>query len=429
MKKVHVSVLAVMIIAAGVTILSSCQQSKGQGGDYTIHKFQKIQLSSAFYAEGAGIGDINQDNQPDVIAGSYWYEGPDFKTKHAYYEPREYDPYKYSDNFIVNIEDVNGDDRNDILMVGFPGEAAHWFENPGSGDDYWNRHLIHERVDNESPQFYDLNRDGQLELVFHTDGYLGYATRNADDPTQPWSFTRISEQHDWGKFTHGLGIGDIDGDGLEDIMKKEGWWKNPGKDQLNSQWEYHEVDFGADQQGGAQMYAYDVDSDGLNDVVSSLNAHYWGLAWFRQTRNEDEITFEQNIIMGDSTADNRYGVKFAEIHAIDLVDMDNDGVKDLVTGKRFWAHGPDGYDFHNNAAVLYWFKLDRSGPEVTFVPYLVDYDSGVGVEVDTGDLSGNGYPDIVVSNKKGTFVFLNQPESVSRDVWEFNRPDPIEISE
>lgn len=422
------SMLAGIIFSAGTVVMWSCQRTQGQSKDHVIHQFEKIQLSSKFYAEGAGIGDLNDDGNPDIAAGPYWYEGPDFSTRHTYYEPKEYDPYKYSDNFIVNIEDVNDDGRQDILMVGFPGEAAHWFENPGDTEDHWESHLIHSQVDNESPQFYDLNQDGELELVFHTNGYLGYATRN-EDPTQPWTFTPISNQHDWGKFTHGLGIGDIDGDGLEDIMKKEGWWQNPGKDQLDTQWEFHQVDFGTDQQGGAQMYAYDVDGDGLNDVITSLNAHHWGLAWFRQSRDGDEITFEQHTIMDDSITDNRYGVKFAEIHAIDLVDMDNDGVKDLVTGKRFWAHGPDGYDFHNNAAVLYWFDLDRSGQQPTFVPYLVDYNSGVGVEVDTGDLTGNGYPDIVVSNKKGTFVFLNQPKSVSQEVWEFNKPDPIEAAE
>ncbi|MFH5834169.1 FG-GAP repeat domain-containing protein [Halalkalibaculum sp. DA384] len=424
MKNIYISMLAVMIITAGFLLIVSCQQLKGQDKDYVIHEFEKIKLSSTFYAEGAGIGDLNQDGIPDVAAGPYWYEGPDFQTRHAFYEPVEFDPYKYSDNFIVNIEDVNGDGRKDILKVGFPGEAAYWYENPGNNDGYWPRHLIHPQVDNESPQFYDLDRDGQFELVFHTNGYLGYAKRNAEDPTRPWSFTPISEQHDWGKFTHGFGIGDIDGDGFEDIMKKEGWWKNPGLDQLDEQWKHYSVEFAGP--GGAQMYAYDVDGDGLNDVITSLNAHGWGMAWYRQVREGDEITFEQNLIMSDKKEDNRYGVKFAEIHAIDLADMDNDGVKDLVTGKRWWAHGPDGYDFHKNAAVLYWFKLDRSSEDAHYIPYLIDYNSGAGVEVDTGDLTGNGYPDIVVSNKRGTYVFLNKPRTVSREVWEFNKPTPLE---
>ena len=46
--------------------------------------------------------------------------------------------------------------------------------------------------------------------------------------------------------------------------------------------------------------------------------------------------------------ENKYGVKFSELHAIDLVDMDGDGLKDIVTGKRFWSHG----------------RIGRSGPQL-----------------------------------------------------------------
>lgn len=370
--------------------------------------FEKIQLSSDFFAEGVAIGDLNGDGQPDIAAGPYWYVGPGFEQRHEFYEPVAFDPLEYSENFIVEIEDVNGDEMADILIVGFPGESAHWYENPGSTDEHWERHLIHESVDNESPRFYDFNKDGQLELIFHTEGVLGFASRNESDSTAPWEFTPISEEWEWGAFTHGLGIGDIDGDGLEDVIKKEGWWKTPGIDSLDSIWEFNEVDFGVGDVGGAQMYVYDVDDDGYNDVITSLNAHGWGLAWYRQVQEGENINFEKNLIMGDSPDQNEYGVAFAELHSINLVDMDGDGIKDLITGKRWWAHGPDGEDFQRNPAVLYWFELERTGEGVTFIPHQIDNASGVGVEVDTEDLNGDGKPDIAISNKKGTFVFLNQ---------------------
>src|SRR5699024_8728444 len=189
--------------------------------------------------------------------------------------------------------------------------------------------------------------------------------------------------------------------GLEDILMKNGWWQNPGTDQMDSRWQYHPVKFA--EAGGAQMYTYDVDGDGLNDVITSLDAHGWGLAWYRQIRDGDNISFEQHLIMGEALADNTYGVRFSQPHALDLLDMDGDGIKDLVTGKRFWGHGPTGDVEPNAPAVLYWFKLNRNGDGgAGFTPYLVDDNSGVGVEVATGDLSGNGYPDIVVSNKNGT---------------------------
>lgn len=400
---------AVFFLAACLSLLlldytiSTAQEISGSKAGRT---FEKIQLSETFYAEGAGIGDINQDGHADVVAGPYWYAGPDFKQKKQIYEPKTFDPRNYSDNFIIRLQDLNGDGRKDILKIGFPGEAAYWYENSTGGDQYWNRHLIHRDVDNEAPRFYDINSDGFLELVFHHNGYLGFAIQSQKNPTRPWSFNKISKQHEWGRFKHGLGVGDINGDGHDDIMMAEGWWENPGSQEQNMPWKYHEVDFGS---GGAQMFVYDVDGDGLNDVLTTLDAHGWGLAWYEQSRDNSNTAFQRHTIMGDSLNDNPYGVRFSQLHALALSDVDNDGVKDLITGKRFWAHGPFG-DFEPNApAVVYWFKLNRDKEgQVSFVPYLVDDDSGVGVEIASGDITANGYPDIVTSNKNGTFVFLNQ---------------------
>jgi hypothetical protein len=187
---------------------------------------------------------------------------------------------------------------------------------------------------------------------------------------------------------------------------KEGWWKNPGSDETESPWQFHQVDFGS---GGGQMSVYDVNSDGYNDVITSIDVHGWGLAWLKQKNTEGNIEFQRNTIMGDSLSDNPYGVRFSQLHALALLDVDKDGVKDIVTGKRFWAHGPFGDVEPNAPAVVYWFRLNRTGNNsAEFVPYLIDDDSGIGVEIATGDINDNGYPDIATSNKNGTFLFLNQ---------------------
>ena len=63
-----------------------------------------------------------------------------------------------------------------------------------------------------------------------------------------------------------------------------------------------------------------------------------------------------------------------------------------------------------------WFKLVRNAERsVDFVPFLIDNDSGVGTQVVAGDINGDGLPDIVVGNKKGTFVHLHEKKTVARE--------------
>ena len=177
--------------------------------------------------------------------------------------------------------------------------------------------------------------------------------------------------------------------------------------------------------GSAHMFAYDVNGDRRNDVITSLAAHGYGLAWYEQVKDGDNISFKQHTFMNKEAKENKYGVKFSQLHAIDLVDMDGDGIKDIVTGKRFWAHGSGGDAEPNAAAVLYWFKTVRNADKsVDFIPYQIDNDSGIGTQVMAGDLNGDKLPDIVVGNKKGTFVHIHSAKKVSKAEWEKAQPKP-----
>ncbi|MEX2400951.1 MAG: VCBS repeat-containing protein [Rhodothermales bacterium] len=408
MKKIYVAAAAIILVASGYLLFGP--------EDRTVHEFERTQLSDVFYAEGGAIGDVDGDGTPDVVVGPFWYAGPDFQERHEFIEPTVFDVLEYSDKFFAHVYDFNGDGRNDILVIGFPGEAAYWYENPQDDGGHWERHLAYPTIDDESVHIEDFTGDGRPEIVHLADGYMGYTTFDPDRPTDEWTFHPVTEQHEWGRYTHGLGTGDVDGDGLPDLILAEGWWENPGFDS-DDLWTYHEVDFGP---GGAHMHAYDVNGDGRNDVITSLEAHGYGLAWFEQL---PDGTFERHLIMGEEIEDSPYGVRFTQPHALKVADIDGDGLLDIVTGKRWYAHGDHGDPESQAPAVLYWFKLDRSEDgDVSFIPYLIDDDSGVGVDVTIGHFNDDGLPDILVVNKKGAFVFHHQTRMVSASEWEDAQP-------
>jgi FG-GAP-like repeat/FG-GAP repeat len=398
-----------------------------------VRTFKRIQLNDQFWSEGATFGDLNNDGVNDIVSGPWWWEGPEFAKRHEYYpatttfrlklgpvttvevpgfEGALGKENKYSNNFFAFVYDFNGDRWNDILIIGFPGRDTSWFENPKGKDAHWVRHQIFDQTDNESPTFADLTGDGKPELVCITKGRYGYAEPDWRDPSKPWQFHPISPDNKYGNFTHGMGLGDVNGDRRLDLLEKNGWWEQPASLAGDPVWRFHKQPMGT---GGSQMFAYDVNGDGLNDIITGLAAHEFGLAWYEQYREGPEIRFREHIIMNRRPEDNAYGVKFSELHAIDLVDMDGDGLRDVVTGKRFWSHGRTGDPDRNDRAVLYWFKLARfAGQRVDFIPHLIDDDSGVGTQVVVGDINGDRLPDIVVGNKKGTFVHLHEKKSGSQ---------------
>lgn len=376
--------------------------------------FRRIVLTDDFHAEAAASGDIDRDGHRDAVYGPFWYAGPDFTTRHPIYPAQAFDPRKYSDNFMTAVADIDADGWLDVVVNEWPGKAVHWFRNPGGDgvvtDAPWAKHLAHPTVDNESPGFTDVTGDGRPELVFHTGGVLGFAEPPASPATDRWTFRPCSEPEQWGQYQHGLGTGDLNGDGRADFLMAGGWWEQPADGA--TPWKKHPAAFGTP--GGAQMHASDVDGDGDADVVTSLAGHGYGLSWFEQVRRDGAIEFVERAILPRTAEGALAGVQFSQLHAVALADIDGDGVRDVVTGKRYWAHGPNGDPDPGGKPVVYWFRCvcspaagGRPG-SVAWEPHLIDDASGVGTQIAVDDLNGDGRPDVVVGNKRGGFVFLQE---------------------
>lgn len=391
-------------------------------------EWSKQQLTEHFWAEGACVADVNKDGKNDILAGPYWYEGPDFKKTHVVYQMEKSFSRKkddgteekvpgfggllsgkneYSNNFVSYAYDFNKDGWQDYLVIGFPGKETFWWENPQGKDELWQRHTVLAVTDNESPMFVDIDGDKVPDLLAGTStkdgGNIGYAKADPKDPNAEWKWFNVSGAPDkrFQRYTHGIGYGDVNGDGRVDILESRGWWEQPAKWDGTTPWTLHEAQFGG---GGAQMYAYDVNGDGKNDVITSLAAHGWGVVWFEQTNDGGAQGWTKHTIVGATGSEGETGVAFSQPHAIDLADMNGDGLLDIVTGKRFWAHGPGGDAEPNAWPVVWWFELKRDGGKAKYIPHLIDDNSGVGTQVMAVDVNGDKKLDVVVGNKRGVFV-------------------------
>jgi len=392
--------------------------------ELTLHSFQRQQLSDVYYSEGANAGDINGDGVSDAVYGPFWFVGPDFKIKYEMYSPVPQDTNRYADNFFSWVYDFNGDGRNDVFVVGFPGTPAYVYENPGPDglSSHWKKYQVFDWVSNESPQLTNLVGDERPELVCTRDGYFGFATVNWDKPFEAWSFHPISEQITAGRFGHGLGIGDVNGDGRLDVIHSKGWFEQLAAKAESSRWAHHPASF-SNAYGGAEMYAYDVDGDGDNDIITSQAAHDFGLSWYEQVRDGDEATFKHHLIMGSHPSENAYGVLFSELHSVALADIDGDGVKDIVTGKTYWSHHKQS-PMWDAGAVVYWFRLTRTDKGVDWIPYQADGEAGIGRQLSVADINGDGKLDIVVGGMKGAHVLTHQTKKVSEAEWRAAQPKP-----
>jgi hypothetical protein len=361
-----------------------------------VPKFKKTVLTRDFVTEGVAVADLNKDGKIDIIAGYYWFEAPKW-TRHEMAPSRTFDPRKeYCESFLNHAMDVNLDGWEDVIIIDYPGKPAFWFENPKNNPGQWKKHIMADSmgIANESPSFIDIDGDGRLDLLCGDVKkkqivWLQAPTKKGETA---WKRHNLSQENVNGteRFSHGIGFGDINMDGIKDVVIKEGWFEGK-KNQTSGDWVFHAANLG---DACSHMQVLDINGDGKNDVLTA-SAHKLGVWWYEQISENGQINFKIHEISRTT----------AQTHSSIMADINGDGRKDYITGKRFLAHnGNDAGD--GDAAILMWFDLNpKKAPFYT--EHIIDTDSGAGLNIAVKDMNKDKKLDIIIANKNGVFLLEN----------------------
>ena len=346
--------------------------------------------------ESVTVADINNDGLLDIVSGDNWFEqsprgGRDVSPAWTRHKFRS---IGYTDGYFENLSDlaidVNGDGHLDIVSASYWTSPLSWWENPGKTNKVWIEHVITKGSPVEFALLVDLLNTGKPNTLLPQFG----------DSKFPLTWYELSPQGGWiahevspRSYGHGIGAGDVNGDGRTDILTPRGWLEAP-PDPRQANWAFHpEFELG----DTGFIYTLDVNGDGLADLVTSLG-HDYGVFWMEQKRNAAGLRHWEKHMIDKA---------WSQAHALTLADLTGDGRPEIVTGKRLWAHETD--PGANEPLGVYWYDQFERGGRIQWRRHIIDYGSraGGGMQIPVADVEGDGDSDIVVAGKSGLFLFEN----------------------
>lgn len=356
----------------------------------------KSQMVAAESYESVATFDVNNDGNIDIVSGDFWYEGPDFFNRHFIGQVSRSGPNgEYWSEFATIPLDVNGDGYMDYVSGDWFSQAIWWRENPGN-NSRWKRHLIDSTGHVESMRGWDIDGDGTLEIVPNNPGspLKFYKLEKGNDGKPTGKFIKVMVAPKQG---HGLGFGDINGDGRGDFVISDGWLEAPG-DPLQGKWVLHqEFSLG---EASVPILVTDVNHDGKTDLIVGAG-HDYGLHWYEQsTGSSGERKWIKHAIDPPNS----------QYHTMEWTDIDQDGQPELITGKRYRAH--NGNDPGSKDPIgLYYFKWKGQSFTKNTIRYgLLGVGKGTGLYFSVCDLHKTGRKDIIVAGKDGLYIFFNEPK-------------------
>ncbi len=377
-------------------------------------KFKKHDINAKSPFEAAGAFDVNGDGVLDVISGSTGYLGPDFTKQ---FKVRDVSRVgTYLNCFSTVPMDVNGDGKMDYLTCSYFEKNVGWVENPGEIGKPWTYHEMDLPGPSEAAVAVDLDGDGKPEFLPNTVNVVVYYKLDAAGKEPKWTKVDLGTA----AASHGVGTGDVNGDGKVDIITPKGWFE-ASDDHTAKGWKWHgEFDLGAT---GIQILGRDIDGDGLTDLVYGMG-HNRNLLWVKQEKGTGgERTWSKPIMIDDT---------LSSVHTLLWTDLDGDGKKDeLVTGKRVYAHEIEAGDVEPSQIAYYTYDKGKKAWEKHQIfkgehanadtpkennkrDALKDFPvgtAGTGLEVTAIDMDGDGDIDLLCPGKSGLYWFENLTKS------------------